>query len=55
MHRYVFRRAVPDYPRPAIWRTFYVATSTGDERDPEHACVAEAREMLKGQPAASSA
>jgi hypothetical protein len=52
-YRYAFDRPLfPDYPRPAIWPDgYYNPTSTGDEVIQKHACVADRRRMLKGEPA----
>jgi len=52
-HRYEFLRPLfPDYPRPAVWPDgYYVPTSTGDDVVQKHACVADRRRMLLGQPA----
>jgi hypothetical protein len=52
-YRYEFLRPLfPDYPRPAIWPDgYYVPTSTGDDVIQKHACVADRRSMLAGQPA----
>lgn len=52
-HRYEFLRPLfPDYPRPAVWPDgYYVPTSTGDDVVQKHACVADRRRMLAGEPA----
>lgn len=52
-YRYEFLRPLfPDYPRPAVWPDgYYVPTSTGDDVIQKHACVADRRHMLLGQPA----
>jgi len=52
-YRYEFLRPLfPDYPRPAIWPDgYYVPTSTGDDVIQKHACVADRRSMLAGEPA----
>jgi hypothetical protein len=52
-YRYEFLRPLfPDYPRPAVWPDgYYVPTSTGDEVIQKHACVADRRRMLLGEPA----
>src|SRR5438309_895917 len=52
-YRYEFLRPLfPDYPRPAVWPDgYYVPTSTGDEVIQKHACVADRRHMLLGEPA----
>jgi hypothetical protein len=52
-YRYEFLRPLfPDYPRPAVWPDgYYVPTSTGDEVIQKHACVADRRRMLAGEPA----
>jgi hypothetical protein len=52
-YRYEFLRPLfPDYPRPAVWPDgYYVPTSTGDDVVQKHACVADRRRMLAGEPA----
>jgi hypothetical protein len=52
-YRYEFLRPLfPDYPRPAVWPDgYYVPTSTGDDVIQKHACVADRRRMLLGEPA----